>query len=662
MNSVNPPGSDADERVAAERERQWHHLDQAPGFVCIHNGPEHVYQFVNEAYRSLVGHRELIGRSVRDAMPDIAGQGIYERLDAVYATGERFRADAVAVSIARTPGGPLEERFVDLVYEPVIDDDGQVVGVFTQGHDVTEAAHAEAQVRLSDERFRVFARCMPSHVWTSRPDGFVDWFNDLAYGYTGCQPATLLGDKWAHTVHPDDRAGAIEAWSRAIATGEPYRIQFRIRRADDTYRFFLVKADPVRNGDGRIEMWIGIDTDIDDEKRLGAELAGLNATLEQQVTDRTHELRRSEAALFQSQKMEAMGQLTGGVAHDFNNLLTPIIGSLDILTRRGIGNEDERTLINGALLSADRAKTLVQRLLAFARRQPLQMVAVDLHALIGDMASLIDSTVGPGIDVRVELARDLPPARADANQLEMAILNLGVNARDAMPDGGTLTITAVRESVTTGHESGLEPGTFICLAVADTGSGMDEATRLRSVEPFFSTKGIGKGTGLGLSMVHGLVAQLGGWLTIVSEPGRGTRIELWLPVEPGLVTEDDPTAVAAPAMSRARVLVVDDEALVRRATAYMLADLGYEVTEAASAEQALQIIGSGTAPDLIVTDHLMPGMNGVELARQVRADRPTLAILIVSGYSDAGGIAADLPRLTKPFRTAELARKIAGMF
>ncbi|MEG3146423.1 response regulator [Sphingomonas sp. RT2P30] len=370
----------------------------------------------------------------------------------------------------------------------------------------------------------------------------------------------------------------------------------------------------------------------------------------------------TEAALRQAQKMEAMGQLTGGVAHDFNNLLTPIIGSLDMLMRRGLGNDRERRLIDGALQSADRAKTLVQRLLAFARRQPLQAVAVDLGTLVDGMASLIGSTVGPNIVVRVELEENLPPANADANQLEMAILNLGVNARDAMPGGGTLTITAARESVRGDHRSGLKQGHYVRLSVADTGTGMDEATLARATEPFFSTKGIGQGTGLGLSMVHGLAAQLGGGLNIVSEPGQGTAVELWLPVSLGpLGHENETRAAPSPVTSKGCALLVDDEELVRMSTADMLADLGYTVIEANSAEQALQLLDEGAAPDLVVTDHLMPGMSGAELALEVRARKPGVPILIVSGYAEAEGIASDLPRLTKPFRNAELAQSLADL-
>jgi CheY-like chemotaxis protein/two-component sensor histidine kinase len=357
-----------------------------------------------------------------------------------------------------------------------------------------------------------------------------------------------------------------------------------------------------------------------------------------------------------------MGQLTGGVAHDFNNLLTPIIGSLDMLVRRGVGSERERRLIDGALQSAERAKTLVQRLLAFARRQPLQPISVEIPKLVESMVSLISSTLGPTIDVRVELAPELPPAKADPNQLEMALLNLAVNARDAMPGGGELTIRAKRETLRQPHSSGLVPGEYVLLCVVDTGTGMDEETLRRAIEPFFSTKGVGKGTGLGLSMVHGLAAQLGGGLTIESAPSKGTAIELWLPISTAPANEEERAAESTPQrVKRGVALLVDDEALVRMSTADMLTDLGFEVVEADTGEDALRLLRSSTSPDLLVTDHLMPGMTGVELAKEVLAIKPDLPVLVVSGYAEVDGIAPELPRLTKPFRNAELAASIAAL-
>jgi signal transduction histidine kinase len=251
------------------------------------------------------------------------------------------------------------------------------------------------------------------------------------------------------------------------------------------------------------------------------------------VTERIREqerLSQAEEKLRHAQKMDAMGQLTGGVAHDFNNLLTPIVGALDALQRKRVGGEREQRLISGAAQSADRARTLVQRLLAFARRQPLQATAVDIAGLVKGMADLISSTTGPQIKVSVEIAENLPPAKADPNQLEMALLNLAVNARDAMPEGGTLRISADEESIALGHRSGLAPANYLRLSVADTGTGMDEAVLAKAVDPFFSTKGVGKGTGLGLSMVHGLALQLGGALVIQSRRAVGTNVELWLPL------------------------------------------------------------------------------------------------------------------------------------
>ncbi len=369
---------------------------------------------------------------------------------------------------------------------------------------------------------------------------------------------------------------------------------------------------------------------------------------------READLEVAREALRQSQKMEAMGSLTGGVAHDFNNLLTPIIGSLDMLVRKGVGTDRERRLIEGALQSAERAKMLVHRLLAFARRQPLQPTGVDVAKVIDSMTGLIESTIGPTITVAVELD-ELPPAHADLNQLEMALLNLAVNARDAMADGGTLTIGACRRSVQAGEVAGLAQGHYICLSVGDTGCGMDEDTLQRAIEPFFSTKGVGKGTGLGLSMVHGLTAQLGGGLTIDSAPGRGTTISLWLPVSMVTPSGEERPAEQSPFPTRlGTALLIDDEDLVRMSTAHMLADLSYNVVEAASAEEALRLIDNGLVPDVLITDHLMPGMSGADLARRLKHSHPALPVLIVSGYADESGIDADIPRLTKPFRNAEL--------
>ena len=456
----------------------------------------------------------------------------------------------------------------------------------------------------------------------------------------GWTEGELLKRPYASFMHSDDMPGTLEAIGRMAETRQPALFENRIATRDGDWKpiEWTVAPDP----DG--VNFIAVGRDLSHNKAREAELAA------------------AQEALRQSQKMEAMGSLTGGVAHDFNNLLTPIIGSLDMLVRKGIGSERERRLIDGALQSAERAKVLVQRLLAFARRQPLQATAVDPARVVEGMAGLIESTVGPAIAVRLDVASDLPPARADLNQLEMALLNLAVNARDAMPGGGELMIAATRQEVRPQHVSCLAPGEYIRLSVSDTGVGMDEETRRRAIEPFFSTKGIGKGTGLGLSMVHGLTAQLGGGLIVESSPGEGTTVALWLPLSANPVgsAEDASIAPQRP-IGRGTALLVDDEELVRMSTAEMLIDLGFQVVEAGSAEEALRILQAGGAPDLLVTDHLMPGMSGAELARKAREHSPALPILVISGYAEVDGIAPDLPRLTKPFRNADLAASLSGL-
>ena len=391
------------------------------------------------------------------------------------------------------------------------------------------------------------------------------------------------------------------------------------------------------------------------------ELHALAANLERRVEERTAERQLALERLHEAQKLETLGQLTGGVAHDFNNLLTPIIGALDLL-RRKLDGHDPRTdrWIANALQSGERAKILVQRLLGFARRQELESGPVDTGALIEGMRDLVASSVGSTIELRMALAPSLPPAVADANQLELAILNLCVNARDAMPDGGVLTLASADVMVAAGSETKLAPGPYVRLSVIDTGSGMDAATLARAVEPFFSTKEIGRGTGLGLSMVHGLTAQLGGTFVLTSNLGKGTRAELYLPVAMQ-ATIVKPTAFRDSPVATSQmlsILLVDDEELVRRGTAEMLRSLGHRVSEAASGAEAMRLVVEDPDLEMVVTDYKMPRMDGAELARRVRIRRPSMPILLISGYTGAADPIAGLPRLSKPFSLSELAEAL----
>jgi signal transduction histidine kinase/ActR/RegA family two-component response regulator len=395
------------------------------------------------------------------------------------------------------------------------------------------------------------------------------------------------------------------------------------------------------------------------------ELDNLAKDLELRVEERTAEHEAAIAQLHEVQKLETLGQLTGGVAHDFNNLLTPITGALDLLQKQ-YRDQDPRAarLLGNALKAADRAKTLVQRLLGFARRQTLQTEPIDILRLIAGMRDLIASSVGPTVEIRFVHGVDIPAAVVDPNQLELAILNLSVNARDAMPDGGQLTISVRKEAVRSGQVPMLATGDYIRLSVIDEGCGMSSDTLVRAIEPFYSTKEIGRGTGLGLSMVHGLAAQMGGGFSIASELGKGTSVDIYLPIAAERASEASlPVAGASGSELRPlSILLVDDEDLVRFATADMVRDLGHRVIEVGSGAEALEYLRQGLEVDAVITDYKMPRMDGAELARQIGETHPVMPVLIITGYTGVSDKDLNLPRLAKPFGQAEIAAALASLF
>ncbi|MEG3163414.1 ATP-binding protein [Sphingomonas sp. PB2P19] len=446
-------------------------------------------------------------------------------------------------------------------------------------------------------------------------------------------------DHWdvdAFLGHVDEaqRTDVADAFATALHSGV-LDVECGIAAADGSHRWIAAKGRVRYDAEGRAVRITGVVSDVTGRKDADAQLA-------------------------QAQKMDAIGQLTGGVAHDFNNLLTPIVGSLDLVRRRHKDDERTQRMIGGALQAAERAATLTQRLLSFARRQSLQPRAVDIGALIDGIVDLVRRSLGPSIVVELDVPPQLSSARVDPNQLELALLNLAINSRDAMPGGGRLTL-AVRETrVDSRNPMGLEPGSYVRIAATDTGTGMDAETLARATEPFFSTKGVGKGTGLGLSMVHGLAAQSGGTLTLASTPGVGTVVELWLPAtdEAAMGTYEQ-SAEPRIAQRAATVLLVDDEDLVRAATADMLRDIGYTVVEMGSATQALEAIRSGLDADVLVSDYLMPGMTGGQLIYELRNTGVQIPALLVTGYVSTGeDVPADVQRLAKPFRQVDLAARV----
>jgi signal transduction histidine kinase len=390
------------------------------------------------------------------------------------------------------------------------------------------------------------------------------------------------------------------------------------------------------------------------EERTAA-LAEANTKLEQRVEERTREREAALAQVHEMQKMESLGQLTGGLAHDFNNLLMGILGSLDYLAKQPLSDPKAKHFLTAARESADRGAALTKRLLAFARRQELRPEPVDVQRLSEGMAEMLQRSLGPTIQIEMEFDRDLALISVDPNQLELAILNLALNARDAMPDGGRLRIAAQRETGATGLPAA---GDYVRMTVTDTGTGMDEATLKRCSEPFFTTKEVGRGTGLGLSSVLGLAAQSGGGMRISSVLGNGTTVDLWFPVAAGAARVE--RVEAEPAQNGAtphyRVLVVDDEPLVALLTASMLEDLGHASQVVPSGMSALNILRADRTIDAVITDYAMPDMTGAELAVQISRLRPDLPVILATGYADFPNSAVQsLPRLSKPFGSHELA-------
>jgi PAS domain S-box-containing protein len=526
--------------------------------------------------------------------------------------------------------------------------------------DVTERRTADLALRESEERHRALSEALPQLVWTSGADGGCGYFNPQWEDYTGASTQRHLGSGWLDVVHEMDRPGLATAWTASVASGTVFDSDARLRAADGSYRWFKMRSIPVRSTHGTITKWFGTATEITELIDARDALRRSNEELEARVVERTREREAALAQLYESQKMESIGQLTGGVAHDFNNLLAVILGSLSLL-KKGLP-DDPRTsrLLEGAIQGAERGATLTKRLLAFARRQELKLEAVSVQKLVPDILDFLRQSVGPNIAIVIDILPDVAPVKIDANQFELALINLAVNARDAMPNGGTLTITCRNKPAVQEAPAPLPRGDYVCISISDTGEGMSEATLAKAMEPFFTTKGVGKGTGLGLSMVQGLTVQSGGAMQISSAPGKGTVVTLWLP---RARTEDaaQPSAtLSAPgihdASRKLRILLVDDDVLVSMNSAYMLMDLGHSVLEASSAARALELMESDPQFDVMVTDYAMPTMNGLDLATRIRRIKPKLPIVLATGYAELPpGAVISFQRLSKPFTQKELA-------
>ncbi len=777
----------------AESERRFRNLaDHAPVMMWV-TDPDGYCSYLNRSWY------EFTGQSEEEAL----GLGWTK---ATHPDDQKFAEGAfLAANAARGPFR-IEYRLrrADGVYRWAIDaaaprfaEDGTFLGHIGSVIDIDERREAEERSRESEARLRTLTNSLPAFVWFATPDGALRHFNDRWYEYTGQTPKEALPDGWATTLHPDDVGRTAVAWADARARVVPYEIEIRYRRRDGAYRWYVARAEPVRDEDGTVTAWFGTSIDIDDRKRAEAGLQNLNTTLEQRVeealaerklwadvfessdalicalspnyqflalnrsyadeferifgvrpelgdnlaallvhmpehraaalavwdralageeftvteefgdperarpcyelrfnplrdreghqlgafqyaVDITERLRaqtqlaQAEEQLRQAQKMEAVGQLTGGLAHDFNNLLTGIIGSLEMMQRRIAGGQMDRVerYATAAITSANRAAALTHRLLAFARRQPLDPKPVNANRLVTGMEELLRRTIGEAIRLEIVTAGGLWQTRCDPHQLESAILNLAINARDAMPGGGKLTIetcNAHLDSAYAARSREVRPGQYVCICVTDTGMGMSSDVIARAFEPFFTTKPLGQGTGLGLSMIYGFARQSEGYAKIYSEPDQGTTVKLYLPRYYGEAEDADEGAGELGEAHRAEhgevVLVVEDETAVRDLVVDVLGELGYRAVEAADGPSGLKLIQSDMQIDLLVTDVGLPGLNGRQLADAARRQRPKLKVLFMTGYAENATIAngflePGMQMITKPFPIEALATRI----
>ncbi|MEP7184406.1 MAG: PAS domain-containing protein [Rhodanobacter sp.] len=654
------------QRAVRDRQRLSELFEQAPSFMAMLRGPQHIFELTNPSYRRLIGGLDPMGQSVREALPDAAAQGFVDLLDTVFQSGEPYVATSAEFSAQATADMPASQHHLDFVYQPIRNAMGDVTGIFVVGTDVTERSLAEKALRQSEARLRHINADLElqvaermhgrARIWQLNTDllgilnadGIFETSNPAWQTVLGWSEETIASTPFFDFLHPDDLASNQLTFARAMEQAEPaLRLQNRYRHRDGGYHWLSWVAIP--EGDKIY-------------------CTARDITAEKEAAER---LTRTEAALRQSQKMEAVGQLTGGLAHDFNNLLGGVMGALEIIRMKlDQGHvEDIPRFLKVGETAVSRAASLTQRLLAFSRQQTLDPRSTDVNKLVKGLMDLICRTIGPSVYLEVVDASGLWPCFVDPPQLENALLNLCINARDAMPDGGRITIETTNRSLDAyaADTCELEAGQYVTLSVTDTGMGMSPEIITRAFDPFFTTKPIGQGTGLGLSMIYGFARQSGGQARIYSEPGSGTTLTIYLPRHHQAPAHEKDVLVADVSPSKQQnetILVVEDEPSIRELVNELLTVAGYIVLQAGNASAGLRILQSGVTIDLLITDVGLPGtMNGRQMADVARDTREDLKVLFMTGYAEndvVGNAHLDpgMHVLTKPFSLNTLTRRI----
>ena len=602
---------------------------------------------------------DVLGKNLCDVFPDLRSTRLPNAIEDAFQVGSSSILTHTLNTLLPLRGEGGERLLHNIIVRPMLSAPAKYC--LLQITDVTLAVSRERLLReRQNARYHAIVDSAPDAIITIDDSRKIRWVNGAVDHVLGYSHSELLEQKIDILLEPENAFLPILA--KACAHQETATAMSVVGR----YRTGKTGHFDVSIGHWRADQRDFVTTiwrDVTERVTADAALRDardalqkINEELESRVEERTREREIALRQLHESQKMESIGQLTGGVAHDFNNLLAVILGSLGLLKKAIPQDPRVSRLLDRAIQGAERGATLTTRLLAFARRQELKVETVALQKLIPDMLDFLRHSVGPNISIYTEISPDVCAIEVDANQLELALINLAVNARDAMPQGGSLTIACHNEG--NGKRAGLSQDAFVCIAVTDTGEGMNEETLQRAQEPFFTTKGVGKGTGLGLSMVHGFIAQSGGAMRLKSELGKGATVTLWLP----RARENLNTPVADAESSQLakaknlRVLLVDDDILVSMGAADMLLDLGHSVTEAQSGSHALKLLESDSPFDVVVTDYAMPGMNGFELAQRIKARNSKLPIILATGYAELPAHRSiEFGRLSKPYTAKELA-------